>query len=425
MRKLLLFLLLTVTAISAGAQSLDECRRLAQEHYPEIQQYDLLTLTEQYDLSNIARGWLPRIALSAQTTWQTDVARYPDALSAMLAQQGVEIPGMRKDQYKIAIDVSQTIWDGGQSQADRAIARAQTDEQRGRVDVTLYELQSRVDDLYFGILLLEQNQAQTEALITLLERTHARLNAYLNNGVATQADADAVEAELLTARQTLTQVISSRNCYRGMLELFIGRTLDSERLERPAASGLQSHSPARPELSLFDAQSRLIDARRRGVVSSLKPRFSAFAQGYYGYPGMDMFRSMMSSEWTLNAMVGVRMSWNIGSFYTAKNHLGKLAAAGRQIEVQRDVFLFNTQLQTTREENEIGRLRQIITDDRRIVELRRSIRQAAQSRLDNGVIDATDLLRKITDETTASLNLNTHEIELLQAVYRLKYTLNQ
>lgn len=155
------------------------------------------------------------------------------------------------------------------------------------------------------------------------------------------------------------------------------------------------------------------------------PRFSAFAQGYYGYPGLDMFKSMVSAEWTLNAIVGVRMSWNIGTFYTKKNNLNKLDAAERQISVQRDIFLFNTQMQTTQDDGEIARLRGALEDDNRIVELRRSVRMAAESRLENGVIDATDLLRKIADETTATLNRSTHEIELLQATYRLKTTLNQ
>ena len=155
------------------------------------------------------------------------------------------------------------------------------------------------------------------------------------------------------------------------------------------------------------------------------PRFSAFVQGYYGYPGLVMFKSMVSAEWPLNAIVGVRMSWNIVAFYSKKNNLNKLDAAERQFSVQRDIFLFNTQMQPTQDDGEIARLRSALEDDNRIVKLRRSVRMAAESRLVNGVIDATDLLRKIADETTATLNRSTHEIELLQATYRLKTTLNQ
>lgn len=425
MKRLALFSLAIVAAFVGQAQSLDECRRLAREHYPEIRQYDLIAETEQYDLSNAARAWIPQVVLSGQATYQSATPTYPEAFDTMLAANGMEMSGIRKDQYKVAVDISQNIWDGGLSRANRAITEAEAAEQRSRVDVSLYELQSRVDNLYFGILLLDERVAQTEALVGVLESNLNRMRVYYNNGVAMQADVDAMEAELLTARQTLGQVKASRASYRRMLEVFIGQPLADSKLQRPVMTDVINRTSARPELALLDAQSHKLAAQRRATNASLMPRFSAFAQGYYGYPGLNMFKSMVSSEWTLNAIVGVRMSWNIGAFYTKDNNLRKIDAAERRIAVQREMFLFNTQMQTTQDDGEIARLRSAVEDDNRIVELRRSVRMAAESRLENGVIDATDLLRKITDETTATLNRSTHEIELLQAIYRLRTTLNQ
>ena len=411
--------------VSAFAQSLDECRRLAREHYPEIRLYDLITQTEQYNLSNAAKAWIPQITISGQATYQSATPTYPEAFSAMMQSNGIHMSGIRKDQYKIAVDVSQHIWDGGKSKAGRALAEAEAEELRRKTDVSLYDIQSRVDNIYFGILLLDERQAQTEALIALLESNLARMRTYYKNGVAMQADVDILEAELLTARQTLGQVESSRSSYRRMLEIFIGQALTSPRLERPTMKDVGSRTSARPELALFDAQTNKLEAQRKAIHASLIPRFSAFAQGYYGYPGLDMFKSMMSTDWTLNALVGLRMSWNIGTFYTKKNNLEKLNIAQKQIAVGRDIFLFNTEMQTIQEDGEIDRLRKALEDDNRIVELRQRVRKAAESQLVNGVIDTTDLLRKITDETTANLNRSTHEIELLQAIYKLKTTLNQ
>ena len=425
MKQFFLTLFAVVCTAASSGQSLEECRHLAREHYPEIRQYDLIAQTEQYNLSNAARAWIPQVTLSGQATYQSATPTYPDAFNTILQANGVEMAGVSKDQYKVAVDVSQHIWDGGKSKADKAIAEAKAEEQRSRVDVSLYDLQSRVDNLYFGILLLDERKAQTEALIEVLASNLARLQTYYKNGVAMQADVDAVEAELLTARQSLGQVESSRASYRRMLEIFIGQPLAADNLERPAMQLLQSRTSARPELALFEAQESKLEAQRKAINASLMPRFSAFAQGYYGYPGLDMFKSMISSAWTPNAIIGVRMSWNIGALYTKKNNLEKLNAAEKQIAVQRDVFLFNTQMQITQDDGEIARLRQAIADDSRIVELRRRVRMAAESQLENGVIDATDLLRKITDETSASLARSTHEIELLQATYRLKTTLNQ
>lgn len=425
MKRFVLLSLMMLTVLTFQAQTLDECCRLARENYPEIRQYDLIAETEQYNISNAARAWIPQVVFSGQATYQSATPTYPEAFNQMIAASGLDMSGVRKDQYKVAIDVSQNIWDGGHSKANRAIAEAEASEQRSRVDVSLYDLQSRIQNLYFGILLLDERVEQTETLIEVLDANLNRMRTYYKNGVAMQADVDAIEAELLTARQTHGQVVASRASFRRMLEVFIGRPLTDETLTRPAMVEVASRTSLRPELAMFDAQSNKLVAQRKAITTSVMPRFSAFAQGYYGYPGLDMFKSMVSSEWTLNAIVGVRMSWNIGAFYTQKNNLSKLDAAERQIAIQRDVFLFNTEMQTTQDADEIARLQSALEDDNRIVELRRSVRMAAESRLENGVIDATDLLRKIADETTATLSRSTHEIELLQATYRLKTTLNQ
>ena len=425
MKQTILLSVMMLTALVAQAQTLEECCRLAREHYPEIRQYDLIAETEQYNISNAARAWIPQVVLSGQATYQSATPTYPEAFNQMIAANGLDMSGVRKDQYKVVIDVSQNIWDGGQSKANREIAEAEATEQRSQVDASLYDLQSRIQNLYFGILLLDEHVAQTEILIEVLDANLNRMCTYYKNGVAMQSDVDAVEAELLTAHQALSQVEASRASYRRMLEVFIGQSLTDKTLTRPAMVEVASRTSAHPKLVMFDAQTDRLAAQRKAITASTMPRFSAFAQGYYGYPGLDMFKSMVSAKWTLNAVVGVRMSWNIGAFYTKKNNLNKLDVAERQISVQRDIFLFNTQMQSTQDDGEIARLRSALEDDNRIVKLRRSVRNAAESRLENGVIDATDLLRKIADETTATLNRSTHEIELLQATYRLKTILNQ
>ena len=415
-----------LAGLSAGAQvTLDECRRLAREHYPEIRQYDLVRRTEEYTLSNARRAWLPQLSFAAQATWQTEVPSFPNALAGMLVQQGIDMPGMNKDQYKAALELNQTLWDGGKSEADKRIARAEAAEQARSADVDLYALQGRVDNLFFSILLLDERIAQTRLTLDLLRSNLEKVRALQRNGVAMQSDADAVEAELLTVNQQLTQVTASRDSYRRMLEIFTGRPLDGERLERPDTSEPRSMESSRPELALFDATADKLTAQERLVKAATCPRFGLFAQGYYGYPGMDYFQSMMSPDWSWNAMAGVKMSWNFGAYYTRKNSLAKLRTAKEQVEVQREIFLFNTRLQTAEESGDIARLRKALADDDRIVALRRSVREAAESKLRNGVIDTDDLLRKITDEAAAATARSAREIELLKTIYELKHTINR
>lgn len=417
-------LLGVLIGVPSWAQTLEECQQLACDHYPEIRQYDLIRQSEQYDLSNAARSWLPQVSFSAQATWQNRVPEFPSALSGMLDQAGVSLRGLDKDQYKVALEVNQTIWDGGQSQADRRVIEATADEHRQATEVDLYAVKGRVNDLYFGILLLEERLGQTDLTIALLQSNLDKVRSLVTNGVAMQTDADAVEAELLSVQQQRVQIEASRESYRRMLELFIGQRL-AERLERPELVGAVSGESARPELAWIDAQQERLAAQELSVKSATRPRFGVFAQGYYGYPGLDYFAGMVSTDWTWNALIGVKMSWNFGAYYTKKNRLSNLRVVQQQLDIQRDVFLFNTDLQVAEEQGNISRLRRALADDDRIVALRRSVREAAESKLRNGVIDTNDLLRKITDEASARSARSLREVELLKAICELKYTINR
>ena len=425
MKRIILSILFAGFSASVFAQmTLETCQELARVHYPEVKQYDLIRLTEQYDLSNAARAWLPQLSLSAQATWQNEVPEFPEALSGMLSRAGVTIPGLKKDQYKVGLELKQTIWDGGKSNADKRLARTEAAEQRAMTDVDLYTLKKRVNELYFGILLLEEKLSQTYRTIALLESNLDKMRSLVTNGTALASDADAVEAELLTARQQATQIEASRTSYRKMLELFIGEPLQ-ENLLRPEFEEMATTELTRPELALFDAKKNRLAAQEALIKSSTRPKFGFFAQGYYGYPSMDYFASMMSNEWRWNLLTGIRMSWNFGAYYTKKNSLNKLRTAQQSIDLQRDVFRFETDLQISQETGDIARLRKTIADDARIVSLRQSVREAAESKLRNGIIDTNDLLQKITDEAAARSAQSVHEIELLKALYELKHTINQ
>lgn len=425
MKRIILSILFAGFSASVFAQmTLETCQELAREHYPEVKQYDLIRLTEQYDLSNAARAWLPQLSLSAQATWQNEVPEFPEALSGMLSRAGVTIPGLKKDQYKVGIELNQTIWDGGKSNADKRLARTEAAEQRAMTDVDLYNLKKRVNELYFGILLLEEKLSQTYRTIALLESNLDKMRSLVTNGTALASDVDAVEAELLTARQQATQIEASRTSYRKMLELFIGEPLQKNLL-RPEFEEMATTELTRPELVLFDAKKNRLAAQEALIKSSTRPKFGFFAQGYYGYPSMDYFASMMSNEWRWNLLTGIRMSWNFGAYYTKKNSLNKLRTAQQSIDLQRDVFRFETDLQISQETGDIARLRKTIADDARIVALRQSVREAAESKLRNGIIDTNDLLQKITDEAAALSAQSVHEIELLKALYELKHTINQ
>ena len=416
---------LAFPTVCLAQPTLDECQAMAREHYPAVRQYDLISKSEAYSLSNVARQWIPQVSLSAQATWQTDVPSYPEQFTGMLEAQGVEMPGLKKDQYKLLLDVNQPIWDGGQAKANKAVTKADAVASRAATDVDFYALQSSVDNLYFGILLLDERKEQISAMITMLDSNLCKLRSMVRNGVAMQSDADEIEAEKITLEQQLSQIAVSCQNSRKMLGLFIGKDVGAEPLQRPDYIDINLQPNARPEEIMLDAKMSKLSAQERLIRSAGMPKVSLFAQCFYGYPGFDYFESMMNSDWSVGGLVGVRAVWNITALYTKKNSIENLRNAQQQLVVQKDVFNFNNQMQIAKENGEIAQLKQAIADDERIVALRTSIRKTAESKLNNGIINTTDLLRKITDETTAKMTRSSHEIELLQKIYSLKHSTNQ
>lgn len=413
--------------LSAGAQlTLDECQKLAQENYPLLKKYELIRQTTSYSIKNINKGYLPQLSFTGQATYQSDVATLPDALSNMLESSGYDYKGLNKDQYKISMDLNQVIWDGGNLKAQKKVTTLQGEVQIVQTDVDMYAIRDRVNNLFFGILLIEDKIRLNEDLQRLLSSNCQKLESMLANGTAMQADVDVVRAELLNTQQQMTELLSTKESYQKMLSIFIGKDETAvSTLQKPSSIMPATLDNFRPELKLFNTQLQQANAQKKLLNAGLRPKISLFAQGGYGYPGYDMFNDMFDHDWTLNGMIGIRLTWNISNLYTHKNEKRKIDLSRRQIETNRDIFLFNNSLLSTQEETSIWKYRKMITEDKEIIGLRTSVRQAAEAKLEHGIIDVNNLLQEITRENHARIEQSSHEIEMLKNIYELKNTINQ
>lgn len=426
LRLYLLMVLSLFVSVQMSAQvTLEECIALAEENYPIISKYDLLEQTKEVNLSNINKGWLPQINVYGQGTVQNDTPSLPESLTNIINQTGTNIAGLNEWQYRIGADISQNIWDGGTSKVHRKIERAEDAERQAAIDVQLYTVRERVEDLYFGILLMDAQIEQVKNMQLLLQSNLDKLRIMQSNGTAMQSDVDMVEAEYLGTVQQLTQAESASQSYRNVLGLFMGKSIVGQKLVKPEAFIPQDLMPSRPELKYFEKQLQTNEARNASITANMMPKIGLFAQLYYGYTGFDYFENMMNRNPSFNILAGVKLSWNIGALYNKKNDRMKLKLSSDNINVERDIFLFNINLQSRSQLDHIDELKAVIKNNDRIVELRANVRKAAESQLDNGVIDATALLTKLTDEKQARLTAAYHEIQLLQSIYELKYTLNK
>lgn len=425
MKHITAFFILMLLPILAQAQTvtLEECQRLAQENYPLIRQYDLIRQTTDYTVSNISKGWLPQISAMAQATYQSDVMTLPDPLQKMLGQQGLDVKGLRKDQYRMGIDINQTVYDGGLVKEQKNVARAESMVATAQTDNELYAIRQRVNDLYFGILLLDEKIKLNGELQTMLQSNIDKMKSMKTHGIAMQSDVDILSAEKLKTCQQAIELETSRKSLVDILSIFIGKEITG--LALPADIMLPEPGNNRPELAFFDRQVDLAKARERLLDARLLPKVSLFGQGYFGYPGYDQFDAMFNRSWKLNGILGVRVTWNIGALYTRKGDLAKLANQRLMVETARETFLFNNRLLEVQQRDGISKYGRLISDDREIISLRTEVRRAAESKLEHGVIDTNNLLREITAENQARIALSAHTIMMIKEKYDLNYITNK
>ena len=408
----------------AMGQTLDECQQAAEKNYPLIRQYGLIEKTTELTVANIQKGWLPQVSAQAQATYQSDVTAWPDEMKMMMNGMGIDMKGLTKDQYRVGIDVQQTIYDGGVIGSQKAIAREQGKVQAAQNEVNIYHVRKRVNEMYFSLLLIDEQIKLNVDLQTLLAGNESKLESMTKHGTAAESDLQNVKAERLNVVQKATELASQRQMLQRMLSTFCGMEVKEVRKPVLSVAEVLQQTGRRPELKALDAQIDLLNAQERALNAALIPKVGVFAQGFYGYPGLNMFEDMMHRKWSLNGIVGARVTWNIGALYTRKNDKAKLQLQRDMTENSREVFLFNNNLEQIQQNENMARYRQLMAHDGEIIALRQAVRKAAESKLAHGIIDVNDLVREINQENVARVQQSVHEIEMLKEIYDNKYTTN-
>ena len=415
---------LTMLPMLAMGQTLDECQQAAEKNYPLIRQYGLIEKTTELTVANIQKGWLPQVSAQAQATYQSDVTAWPDEMKMMMNGMGIDMKGLTKDQYRVGIDVQQTIYDGGVIDSQKAIAREQGKVQAAQNEVNIYHVRKRVNEMYFSLLLIDEQIKLNVDLQTLLAGNESKLESMTKHGTAAESDLQNVKAERLNVVQKATELASQRQMLQRMLSTFCGMEVKEVRKPVLSVAEVLQQTGLRPELKALDAQIDLLNAQERALNAALIPKVGVFAQGFYGYPGLNMFEDMMHRKWSLNGIVGARVTWNIGALYTHKNDKAKLQLQRDMTENSREVFLFNNNLEQIQQNENMARYRQLMARDGEIIALRQAVRKAAESKLAHGIIDVNDLVREINQENVARVQQSVHEIEMLKEIYDNKYTTN-
>jgi outer membrane protein TolC len=412
MKRLLFILSIFAALFTAKAQtakplSLEDCYSLARQNYPLVKQQELILKSKEYSIENISKGYLPQFAINGQATYQSDVTEIPIRLP------NTTIPVLSKDQYKIYAEVNQNVFDGGIKKIQKQSIEADAAVDQQKLEVELYKLKERINQLFFGILLANEQLAQTEILKKDIRLGITKTNAAITNGTALKSSADALQAELLKADQRSIELQATNQSYRDMLSLFINRPMDqSSVLEKPAKVSA-SQNINRPELVLYDDEKKSFDIQNNLIKAKNLPQAGLFLQGGYGRPALNMLKNDFDAYY----IGGARLTWSLSGLYTSKKEKALLNVKSKSVDLQKEIFLFNTNLTLKKQNAEISKLEELIRSDNGIIQLRSRIKNTALAQLEYGVINSSDYLREVNAEDQAKQTQLLHEIQLLMAQY--------
>jgi outer membrane protein TolC len=410
-------ILISVFAEGQKLLTLDTCYARARQQYPLIKQKGLIDKTKDFNVSNAAKGYLPQVNFNGQATYQSAVTSI--SLTGLPpAFKNLSFPTPSKDQFNLHGEVDQTIYDGGMIKQQKQSAGAGADIQEQNIEVQLYALKDRINQIFFGALLIAEQLKQNALLQKDLQSNIDNMQAGVNSGTALSSNLDQLQAELLQQQQNEVELKSSRKAYIDMLGLFINQPLDDNAELQTPVSKIVSDSIHRPELSFYDFQKKNDDVQEKILDASNRPKFLYFFQGGYALPGLNGFD--VNPEWYY--ITGFRLSWSLGGLYTIKNQKQLLDIDKQGIDVQKDDFIFNTRIALKQQSADMIKLQQLINTDKEIIAKRTSVKNAAKAQVDNGVITVHEYINQLDAEDQAKQSLLLHQVQLLMDEYNYQNT---
>lgn len=399
-----------VAASNAQQLTLDEAYALARTNYPAIKKLDLINQSTKYSLQNAGMAYLPQFSINGQATYQSEVTKIPMTLPG--------VKEMSKDQYKIVGEVNQLLYDGGAVSAQKEILKATEAVQLQNIDVTMQSVKERITDMYFGVLLMDEQLAQNKLRKESLEAALRKAEAAYANGVSFKSNVNELKAEVLNVDMNAMEIKTEQNAYKDMLSQLIGKQIDEGTIlvkpgTLPDFSGIN-----RPEVKMFDLQKNVYNAQKKKLQSDWMPKISAFAQGGYGRPGLNM----LSDNFEPFAIGGIRFTFPLNNMYSWKNNLKINEINQRQLEADKETFLVNTNATLQKQLRDQQKYEALIKEDDKIIELREEITKSAQAQLDNNVITVSEFITKLNAEHQARQVKHLHQLQLLKAKYNFSNT---
>lgn len=424
-RALYLILLMFTSALQAqlpDTLTLGFCHELALTTYPAVARGDILTAASELQQKRLNANYLPQLHLNGQATYQSDVTKVdveipsfyiPPPIDMQVTPSPLETPVPPNDQYKFTMDLNQVIYDGGITSKQKKVELTAYEIERQKLEVELYHLKENINNVYFSIILMQENEKLLIVLINNLNNKLQDVTAAVNHGVALASDRDVLRAEIIRVEQQRDETAIQKSAFIQMLGELLSSELPPNIVLELPGQGITTYSsiPARPELLLYDMQKTQLEESKDLITSTWMPKLSGFGQVGYGNPGLNM----LEDKWSPFYIVGARLNWQLWNGNKNKKDKQILGMQQSIIDKQKETFDKNLNIALVQELSDIKKYEGMILQDLEVIELRISIAKTASSQFDNGVITSSDYVSRMNEEAQAKLNLEVHKVRLAKA----------
>lgn len=414
MKFILTIILMFISLIMfSQIDSLDivQCRKLVIERYPLAQNYQYNKETYELKINNIKKIYLPGLNLTGQFIHLADVPHLT------VDNPLFNIPVVDKNQYKVQLEAKQIIYDGGLTKRMKNLEESSYLLENKSVDVNLYGLNEQVNELYFLVLLFQEQSEILEITKATVQEQLRVVESGVRNGVLLPGDADVIKAELLKLEQSMAELNAGRKSGLEVLSELMDTTINEDIVLAQPQNLVpnNSSSTSRPEYELMELQTQKIERASKLNDAYRYPIVALFGNVGYGYPGMNMMEDKADVIYSF----GVSFSWKIWDWGKVKRERQINRVMQDKIGVQRKVFDENINIASKKINNNIKKLDATIEKDEEIIALRERITKTKESQLKNGVITSSAYLIELNAETQAKMNKQVHEIQRMKEVVAL------
>ena len=297
------FITLAGTVTAQQQVTLDLCYEKAIEQYPLTRQGELLSSGNDLTLKNLNKNYMPQMQLNGQLHYQSDVTKVP---VQDLPVFGVE--PLSKDWYKVTLDVNQVIYDGSSTSRQKEMEEVNYEISRQNLEVELFNLKKRINQVFFNLILLAENQKILALHKNTLESKLISIQSGVKNGSILASNEDILKAEIISMEQSIEEISISQAANLAIMNEYtaLGLTENTVFVLPKVILETEAYKNNRPEYRLVSMEQRKIETSKKLMGSETLPRLSAFGQAGYGRPGYDMLKNSFDDFY----MLGARLSWN-------------------------------------------------------------------------------------------------------------------